>query len=48
MPWLKEISGATLHVIPGEGHVANVQVSGKVNPLVASALRIPEELVPVR
>jgi len=44
----KEISGATLHVIPGEGHFANVQVPEKVNPLVASALRILEELVPVR
>ena len=44
----KEIPGATLHVVAGEGHFANVQVPEKVNPLLASALGIPEELVPVR
>jgi pimeloyl-ACP methyl ester carboxylesterase len=44
----KAIPGATVHVIAGEGHFANVQVPEKVNPLLASALGIPEELVPKR
>jgi len=42
------ISGATLHVIKGEGHFANVQVPEKFNPLLADALGIPEDLVPKR
>jgi 3-oxoadipate enol-lactonase / 4-carboxymuconolactone decarboxylase len=42
------IPGATLHVLPGEGHFANVQVPEKVNPLLASALGIPADLVPER
>jgi 3-oxoadipate enol-lactonase/4-carboxymuconolactone decarboxylase len=42
------IRDATLHVLPGEGHFANVQVPEKVNPLLASALAIPAELVPKR
>jgi pimeloyl-ACP methyl ester carboxylesterase len=37
---------ATLHIIPGEGHFANVQVPEKVNPLLASALGISGQLVP--
>ena len=44
----KGIPGATMHVIPGEGHFANVQVPEKVNPLLALALGIPEEFVPKR
>ena len=44
----KGIPGATLHVIAGEGHFANVQAPQKVNPLLADALGIPEELVPKR
>jgi pimeloyl-ACP methyl ester carboxylesterase len=42
------IPGATLHVLPGEGHFANVQVPEKVNPLLARGLAIPDELVPKR
>jgi len=42
------ISEATLHIIQGEGHFANVQVPEKVNPLLADALGIPGELVPRR
>ena len=38
------IRDATLHVLPGEGHFANVQVPEKVNPLLASALGIPAAL----
>ena len=44
----KGIPGATMRVIPGEGHFANVQVPEKVNPLLANALGIPEEHVPKR
>lgn len=44
----KGIRGATIHILPGEGHFANVQVPEKVNPLLADALGIPEELVPRR
>ncbi|MGA9360291.1 MAG: alpha/beta hydrolase [Mycobacterium sp.] len=44
----KGIPGATIHILPGEGHFANVQVPEKVNPLLANALGIPEELVPRR
>jgi len=44
----KEIPGATLYILAGEGHFANVQVPEKVNPLLADALGIPEELVPKR
>ena len=40
------IRNATLHVLPGEGHFANVQVPEKVNPLLANGLGIPEDLVP--
>ena len=42
------IPGATMHVIGGEGHFANVQVPYKVDPLLADGLGIPEELVPER
>jgi 3-oxoadipate enol-lactonase len=42
------ISEATVHIIPSEGHFANVQVPEKVNPLLADALGIPGELVPRR
>jgi pimeloyl-ACP methyl ester carboxylesterase len=42
------IPGATLRVLAGEGHFVNVQAPGKVNPLLASALRIPHDLVPRR
>ena len=42
------IPGATLHVLAGEGHFANVQVPEKFNPLLASALGIPKDLVPQR
>ena len=42
------IPGATKHIIDGEGHFASVQVPEKVNPLLANALGIPEELVPKR
>jgi pimeloyl-ACP methyl ester carboxylesterase len=44
----KGIPGATLHVLPSEGHFANVQVPEKVNPLLADGLGIPRELVPER
>jgi 3-oxoadipate enol-lactonase len=44
----KGIPGATMHIIAGEGHFANVQAPEKVNPLLANALGIPEELVPKR
>ena len=44
----KGIRGATIHILAGEGHFANVQVPEKVNPLLADALGIPEELVPQR
>jgi pimeloyl-ACP methyl ester carboxylesterase len=44
----KAIPGASLHIIAGEGHFANVQVPEKVNPLLAGALGIPAELVPRR
>lgn len=40
------IPGATLHVLSGEGHFANVQVPEKVNPLLADALGIAADLVP--
>ena len=37
------------HVLAGGGHLPNVQVTEKVNPLLASALGIPrEDLVPQR
>ena len=42
------IRDATLHVLPGEGHFANVQVPEKVNPLLADGLGIPTGLVPER
>ena len=42
------IRDATLHVLPGEGHFANVQVPEKVNPLLADGLGIPAGLVPER
>ena len=42
------IPGAPLHVAACEGHFANVQVPEKVNPLLASALGIPKDLVPHR
>jgi pimeloyl-ACP methyl ester carboxylesterase len=42
------IRNATLHVLPGEGHFANVQVPGKVDPLLADGLGIPQDLVPKR
>ncbi|HTY31775.1 alpha/beta hydrolase [Mycobacterium sp.] len=42
----KGIPGATLHVLSGEGHFANVQAPEKVNPLLADALGIPGDLVP--
>jgi pimeloyl-ACP methyl ester carboxylesterase len=42
------IRDATLHVLPGEGHFANVQVPEKVNPLLADGLGIPAGLVPQR
>jgi pimeloyl-ACP methyl ester carboxylesterase len=44
----KEIRAATLHVLSGQGHFANVQVPQEINPLLAVALGIPEELVPQR
>ena len=44
----KGIPGATLHIIAGQGHFANVQAPQKINPLLADALGIPEELVPKR
>ena len=44
----KGIPGAVMHIIPGEGHFANVQVPEKVDPLLAAALGIPGELVPKR
>jgi pimeloyl-ACP methyl ester carboxylesterase len=44
----KGIPGATLHVLAGEGHFANVQVPDKVNPLLASALGTAKDLVPQR
>jgi len=42
------IRNATLHVLPGEGHFANVQVPEKVDPLLADGLGIPQDLVPKR
>jgi len=42
------IRDATLHVLPGEGHFANVQVPEKVNPLLADGLGIPAGFVPQR
>ena len=45
---LRAWGGATLHILPGEGHFANVQVPEKVNPLLASGLGIPADLVPKR
>ena len=42
------IRDATLHVLPGEGHFANVQVPEKVNQLLADGLGIPAGLVPQR
>ena len=44
----KEIPNATLHVLKGEGHFANVQVPEKVNPLLADGFGIPADLVPKR
>jgi len=44
----KGIPGATLRVIKGEGHFANVQVPEKFNPFLADALGIPQDLVPKR
>jgi pimeloyl-ACP methyl ester carboxylesterase len=44
----KGIAGPTLHVLAGEGHFVNVQAPEKVNPVLASALRIPDDLVPRR
>jgi pimeloyl-ACP methyl ester carboxylesterase len=40
------IAGASLHVLPGEGRFVNVQAPQKVNPLLANALQIPNDLVP--
>jgi pimeloyl-ACP methyl ester carboxylesterase len=42
------IPGATLRIIPGEGHYAIVQVPEKMNPIFAEALAIPQEIVPKR
>ena len=42
------IPGATLRIIPGEGHYAIVQVPEKMNPIFAEALAIPQEVVPKR
>jgi len=42
------IRDATLHVLPGEGHFANVQAPEKVNPLLADGLGIPGGFVPQR
>jgi pimeloyl-ACP methyl ester carboxylesterase len=44
----KGLRNATLHVLSGEGHFANVQVPEKLNPLLADGLGIPQELVPKR
>ncbi|MEV6027823.1 hypothetical protein [Streptomyces sp. NPDC052036] len=42
------IPGATVRIIPGEGHYAIAQVPERVTPLLAEALGIPDELVPKR
>jgi 3-oxoadipate enol-lactonase len=42
------IPGATLRIIPGEGHYAIVQVPEKMNPIFAEALAVPQEVVPKR
>jgi pimeloyl-ACP methyl ester carboxylesterase len=42
------IRDATVHVLPGEGHFANVQVPEKVNALLADGLGIPAGFVPQR
>lgn len=42
----KGTHGATIHIIPGEGHLANVQVLEKVNPLPRRRARNPARTCP--
>jgi 3-oxoadipate enol-lactonase len=42
------IPDATVHIIEGQGHFANLEAPERFNPLLADALRIPEDLVPAR
>jgi 3-oxoadipate enol-lactonase len=42
------ISETTVHIIEGQGHFAHLEALERFNPLLADALRIPEDLVPAR
>jgi pimeloyl-ACP methyl ester carboxylesterase len=42
------IPGATVHILHGQGHFPMLEAPGRFNPLLASALGIPADLVPAR
>jgi 3-oxoadipate enol-lactonase len=42
------IPRAAVHILGGDGHFPNLEDPGRFNPLLASALGIPENLVPAR
>jgi 3-oxoadipate enol-lactonase len=42
------IPEATVHIIEGQGHFAHLEAPERLNPLLAGALGIPEDLVPAR
>jgi 3-oxoadipate enol-lactonase len=42
------IPGATVHIIEGQGHFPSLEAPDRFNPLLASALHIPPDLVPSR
>jgi pimeloyl-ACP methyl ester carboxylesterase len=42
------IPGATVHILQGQGHFTMLEAPGRFNPLLASALGIPADLVPAR
>jgi hypothetical protein len=47
-PLQRVVDGATLHVLHGDSHFANVHVPEKVTPPLADALGISADLVPKR
>lgn len=42
------IPGATVHILAGQGHFPNLEAPEQFNPLLATALHIPPDLVPAR
>jgi pimeloyl-ACP methyl ester carboxylesterase len=42
------IPASELHLIPGQGHFSNLEAPVVLNPLLAHALGVPDDLVPVR